>query len=129
MTVRLIAAAILALEALGLAVLLVWQVMAMLAGDTGSLASAIALATLTLVGAVAVAAFAAATARDQSWGRSGGIVVQALILAVALGELTGENANPAAAALIAAPALVCAVLLILTVRAAGRQEGGRGQQP
>lgn len=128
MMVRLIAAAILACEALGLAVLLVWQVVAMMSGDTASLASAIALAALTLVGAVAVAAFSVATARGQSWGRSGGIVAQALILAVALGELTGENANPATAALIAAPALVCGVMLILTVRAAGRQARA-GEQP
>jgi hypothetical protein len=121
MPVRLSAAVVLFLEATGVAVLLAWQVMAMVAGDIVSVPSASALAVLTLVGAFAVGAFAVGTARGRSWGRSGGIVIQALILAVALGELTGEEANPLLAALIAAPALLGGALLFLAVREAGKQ--------
>jgi len=121
MPVRLLAAAILFLEAIGVAVLLAWQVMAMMSGDIVSLSSALALAVLTLVGALAVGAFAVGTARGRSWGRSGGIVMQALILAVALGELTGAEANPLLAALIAAPAILGGALLFLAVRDAGKR--------
>jgi multisubunit Na+/H+ antiporter MnhF subunit len=124
MSLRHAAAVVLALESVGVVVLLVWQVRAILTGDTVSLSSALALAVLTLVGAVAIAGFAAATARGRSWGRSGGIVVQALILAVALGELTGADANAALAALIALPGVVGGVLLVLAVRDAGRARRG-----
>lgn len=120
MTFRLAAAAILALEAVGIAVLLLGEVGAIIAGDVASLSSALALAVLILVGVAAVAGFAVATARDRSWGRSGGIVVQALILAVAGGALFGEGANPGIAALLAIPAIVAAVLLFLAAREAGR---------
>ena len=48
---------------------------------------------LTAVGAAAVLAFAVAIWRGQSWGRSGGIVTQLLILAVALGAVTGAYAD------------------------------------
>lgn len=125
MPVRVLAAGVLVLEAVVVAALLVWQVVAIATGDIVSLSSALALAVLTLVGVFAVAAFAVATSRGRSWGRSGGIVVQALILAVALGELTGEQANPVIAAGIALPALVGGVLLFLAVRdAGGRARGG-----
>lgn len=126
MSPRNLAAVVLAVQALGLVALLGWQVVAMSAGDTVSPASALALAVLTLVGAVAVSAFAVATARGRSWGRSGGIVVQALILAVAIGELTGEDADAALAGLIALPGVVGAVLLLLSARDAGRARRDAG---
>lgn len=118
MIARPLAAAVLALEAAGIAILLVWQGVALAGGDTDSVVSSLALMVLTLLGVVAVAGFAFATWRGQSWGRSGGIVVQALILAVAIGALTGEGANPVFAAALALPAIVGAILLILAVRAA-----------
>lgn len=108
------------LEGLGLVVLVVWQIMAIAAGDTESIDSAIALIALTLVGAAAVIAFAIAIWRGQSWGRSGGIVTQLLILAVALGAATGAFAEPVLALAIAAPAVVVFVLLVLAARHAGR---------
>lgn len=115
-----IGAVLLGLEGAGIAALAIWQVLALVAGDTGSLESAIALVVLTAVGAVAVVAFAVATWRGQSWGRSGGIVVQLLILAVALGAVTGVYADAATGLALAAPALVTLVVLVLAVRAAGR---------
>lgn len=119
MPARVLAAGMLVLEAVVIAALLVWQVIAIVTGDIVSLSSALALAVLTLVGVLAVAAFALATARGRSWGRSGGVVVQVLIVAVALGELTGEQANPVIAASIALPGVVGGVLLFLAVREAG----------
>lgn len=123
MPVRVLAAAVLVVEAVAIAALLAWQVVAIVTGDIVSLSRALALGALTLVGVLAVAAFAVATARGRSWGRSGGIVVQALILAVALGELTGEQASPVIAAAIALPAVVGGVLLFLAVRDAGGGDG------
>ncbi|MFS0867911.1 histidine kinase [Microbacterium sp. 179-B 1A2 NHS] len=114
-----IAAAFLGLEALFVVLLAVWEGLALAGGDTDSVSSSIALLVLTLVAAAAVGAFAAAVWRGGSWGRSGGIVVQLLVLSVAGGTLTGDGANPQVAALIAAPAIVGLVLLIGAARAAG----------
>ncbi|RKT36385.1 hypothetical protein DEU34_0897 [Microbacterium sp. AG1240] len=118
MPVRVLAAAMLALEAVGALALVVWQIVALFEGDTVFLTTALALIVLTVVAAGALAAFAVATARDQSWGRSGGIVVQILILAVALGALTGAEADPLTALAIAAPGAIGLVLLVGAVRRA-----------
>jgi hypothetical protein len=115
-----IAAVLVGLEGLGLTALTVREIVAIAAGDTGSIESAIALAVLTLVGAAAVLAFAVAIWRGQSWGRSGGIVTQLLILAVAFGAATGSFADPSIAWALAIPALIVLVLLVLAVRDAGR---------
>lgn len=118
MPVRLAAAAFLGLEALGILALAGWQVVALIGGDTDSIVSSIALIVLTLIGAGIVGAFGIGTARDASAGRSGGIVTQLLILSVAIGAITGEWAAPAVAALIALPAVIGLVLLVLAVRRA-----------
>jgi len=115
-----IAAVLVGLEGLGLAALTVREVIAIVTGDTESIGSAVALAALTLVGAAAVVAFAVAIWLGQSWGRSGGIVAQLLILAVALGAATGSFADPSIAWALAIPALIVLVLLVLAVRDAGR---------
>ncbi|WP_426324307.1 histidine kinase [Microbacterium sp. E-13] len=114
------------LEGLGLAALLVREIAAIAGGDTGSIQSAVALMVLTLAGAAAVVAFAVAIWRGQSWGRSGAIVTQLLILAVALGAATGAFAEPVAALVLAVPALLVLVLLVLAVRGAGRSAPGPG---
>jgi len=119
-----LAAIVVGLEGLAILALVVWQVRALVTGDTGSFESALALVVLTAIGAVAVLAFAAATWRGQSWGRSGGIVTQLLILAVAVGAMTGAYAEPATGFALAAPAGVALVLLVLAVRAAGRNAPG-----
>ena len=59
----------------------------MVTGDTDDAVSSIALIVLTAIGAVALAAFALAVWRGHSWGRSGGIVSQLLVIAVALSQL------------------------------------------
>ena len=117
MPIRLAAAALLGLEALGILALAGWQTVALIGGDTDSVVSSIALIVLTMIGAAIVGAFAVATARDVSAGRSGGIVTQLLILSVAIGAVTGEWASPGIAVLIAVPAVIGLVLLVLAVRA------------
>lgn len=113
-----IAALLVALEGIGLVGLAGWQVAALAAGDTGNLATALALLVLTLAGAAIVLAFAVATWRCASWGRSGGVVTQLLILAVAAGAATGVYAQPLAALVLAGPALVTLVALIWAARTA-----------
>lgn len=112
------AAVIVGLEAVGLIVIVVRELLSLLSGDAASAPSGIALLVLTAVGAAAVAAFALALWRGRSWGRSGSIVVQLLILAVALGAATGAYAEPIVGLAIAAPAVVALILLILGARRA-----------
>lgn len=115
------AATLLAAEGIGLLVLLGWQIVAIVTGDTESVASAVALVVLTALGAAAVLGFAVATWVGQSWGRSGGIVTQLLVLAVALGAATGDYGHPAIAVGLAIPAIVVGLCLIAAARAAGRR--------
>ncbi|MCT9818714.1 histidine kinase [Microbacterium sp. W1N] len=112
------AAILLGLEGIGLLVLAGWELVALIGGDTVDPTSSLALLVLTVVGAVVVIALAVGVFRGASWGRSGGIVTQLLVLAVALGAATGPEGDAARAALIAAPALVTGVLLLLAARAA-----------
>jgi hypothetical protein len=115
------AAILLAIEGLAIGALVVWQIWALAVGDTDSIESAWALVVLTAVGAVAVIAFAVATWRGLSWGRSGGIVTQLLILAVAFGAATGVYSDATTGLVLAVPAVVTLVLLVISVRAAGRE--------
>ena len=113
------AAIIVGLEATGLAVVVVREIVALTAGDAASAPSAIALLVLTAVGAGAVAAFSVAVWRGWSWGRSGSIVVQLLILAVALGAATGAYADPLIGLLLAIPAVAALILLFVAARRPG----------
>lgn len=113
-----LAAAILALEALALLALAGWQIVAMAGGDTAELPTAIALFVFTIVAAVGVGAFAVAVLTDRSWGRSGGIVTQLLLLAVALGALTGQYAHPLVALALAVPGAIGLILLMRAAKAA-----------
>lgn len=117
-----VAAGILAVEAIGILVLVGWQLVAIVSGDVAEIPTAIALLVCTVVAAVAVAAFAVAVWRGHSWGRSGGILTQVLILAVAGGALTGVFANPLIALYLAVPALAGFVALIATARRAAARE-------
>ena len=114
-----LAALLVGLEGLALVTIAGWEIVALAAGDTESVTSAVALLVLTVVGAVAVIAFAVGIARGQSWGRSGGVVTQLLLLAVAAGALTGLDAQPATAVLLALPAVVTLAVLIAAARRAG----------
>lgn len=117
-----IAGFLLALEGIGLLILVGWEVVALVGGDTGILLTALALLVLTVAGAAIVLAFAGATWRRVSWGRSGGIVTQLLILAVALGAATGAYAQPFSALVLAVPALVVLATLIWATRTSAPRE-------
>ena len=112
------AGVIVLLEGAGIGALAVWEIVAVITGDTAALDSAIALIVLTLAGAAIVAVFGVATWRGLSWGRSGAIVAQLLILAVALGAATGQYAHPVTGVAIAIPAVIALVLLVTAVRGA-----------
>jgi len=121
------ATAVLGFEAGGLLVLAGWEIVALVGGDTGDAVSSIALIVLTLIGAAVVLAFSGAVWRGASWGRSGGIVVQLLILAVALGALGGgDEARPGVALALAVVAVPTLVLLFTAVRRAARADGAPG---
>ena len=119
------AAVIVGLEGVGLGVLAVLQVLSLVSGDIAYAPTAFALLALTIVGAAAVLAFAVGIARGRSWARSGGIVTQVLILAVALGAVTGDYAHPLTAAALAAPAVVALAFLIAAARRAAAGDGAR----
>lgn len=114
-----VGAIILAVECVGLLVLAGVQVVDLAVGDVRDAVSGIALIVLTVMGAAAVGAFAAATWRGASWGRSGGIVTQLMILAIALGAVSGAYAQPLTGFLLAVPAIAGFVVLLLAVRQAG----------
>ncbi|WP_456283606.1 histidine kinase [Microbacterium sp. JZ101] len=116
------AAVLVGLEAVGVLALAGWQVLALGSADVASMPSAIALLLLTLVGALAVGAFARGIARGLSWGRSGAIVVQLLIIAVAIGAATGEYAHVAVAVGLAVPAAIVLAVLLFAAREAGRAQ-------
>ncbi|MDL9980378.1 histidine kinase [Microbacterium candidum] len=113
-----VAAAVVGVEAIGVLALAGWQIVALAGGDTDSAVSAIALIVLTVLGGAAVGAFALGIWNGWSWGRSGGIVTQLLIIAVAIGALTGGDAQPLIALGLGIPALVVLGLLIVVARRA-----------
>jgi hypothetical protein len=116
-----LAGVLVTLEGAAVVALAIWQAVELAGGNTDSVTSAVALLVLTLLGAAAVIAFGVAILRDRSWGRSGGIVTQLLVLAVAGGAGTGPYAHPLVGAAVAAPAVITLVLLVIAVARAGRR--------
>ncbi len=116
----LVAGGLVVLEGVALAGLAVWQLVALAQGDTASPATAIALLVLTLIGAALVAWFGVAAARGRSGGRSGGIVVQLLVLAVAIGAVTGTYGHPLNGLQLGVPALIVLVRLVSAARRAAQ---------
>jgi len=117
-----IASALLALEALVLVLLTGWQIVEMIAGEAASVTTSIALIVLTLIAAVGVAAFAFAVWTGRSWGRSGGIVAQVLIVAIAIGSVQGGAGHWGIALALAVPAVVTFVALIGSARGAAPRQ-------
>lgn len=115
--VSIAAAVLVALEALAIGVLAVIQVGEILAGHSAEAATGIALLVLTIVMGVGVAAFAFGILREKTWGRSGGIVTQILILSIALGAATGTlYDHPLLGAVIAVPGILGLVLIVASSR-------------
>lgn len=116
------AAILVGLEGIAVAALAGLMMPSLIAGDTTDLGTAWALILMTVIAAVALFAFAIAILRDRGWGRSGAIVAQLLILAVALGAATGAYAHPLVALALTVPAVITLILVIAAARAAGRRD-------
>lgn len=110
------AAVLLALEAIALLLLTGVQLVELIQGDLASVATSVALVVMSLAATIALAAFAVAVWSGRSWGRSGGVVAQVLIFAVAVGSVQGGAAHWGVAAALAVPAIVTFVALILAAR-------------
>lgn len=123
-----VAALILALEGLAVFALAGWEMVALVTGDTDDAVSSVALIVLTVIGALALIGFAIAVVRGQSWGRSGGIVAQLLLLAVALGAITGPTPSPPTALVTALPAAGGLIALFSASRRAGARRQPRDPQ-
>ncbi|WP_102193019.1 hypothetical protein [Microbacterium aurantiacum] len=115
------AAAVLAVEGLALTAFAVIELTGLGAGDAASLPTALALIVLTLIGAVALFAFAAGTRRGRSWARSGGVVFQVLAVALALASLTLQPIPWMFTAGVGLPGLMGFILLIASARREAEQ--------
>lgn len=125
-----VATTILTVESVGVLALALWEILALLTGDSTSVGSSLALIVLTVIGGSAVTAFAVGVTRDRSWARTGGVVVQLLVLAVALGAVTGAYAHPLIGLALATIGVAGLVPLIFDIRRAGRErsDDGRGDR-
>ncbi|MCS3842160.1 hypothetical protein [Microbacterium sp. AK031] len=110
------AAAVLALEGAALTVIALVEMLGLGAGEAASLPTAIALIVLTLIGAVALFAFAVGTRRGRTWARSGGVVLQVLALGLALASLTVQPVLWTFVLGVGAPASAGLVLLLASAR-------------
>lgn len=119
------AATLLSIEALGLAALAIWQVVELITAETTSIASAIALVVMTLMAAAAVGAFSYGVAAGRQWGRSGGIVTQVLVFAVAVGSVTGAYPHWGIALALALPAVIGFVLILRAAKDAAPPRDAR----
>ena len=113
------AAAVLALEGLALLVFAGIEFAGLGAGDAASLPTALALIVLTLIGAVALFAFAFGARTGRSWARSGGVVIQVLAVALALASLTLQPVAWAFTLGVGLPGIIGFALLISSARREG----------
>lgn len=115
------AAAVLALEGLALLVFAGIELAGLGAGDAASLPTALALIVLTLIGAVALFAFAFGARTGRSWARSGGVVIQVLAVALALASLTLQPVAWAFTLGVGLPGIIGFALLISSARREGER--------
>lgn len=115
------AAAVLVAEGAALSVFALIELTGLGAGDASSLPTALALIVLTLIGAVALFAFAVGTRSGRSWARSGGVVFQVLAAALALASLTLQPIPWLFTAAVGLPGLIGFVLLIASARREAEQ--------
>jgi len=118
------AAAVLAAEGLALIVFALIELFGLGAGDASSLPTALALIVLTLIGAVALLAFAFGTRAGRSWARSGGVVFQVLAVAIGFAALTVPPVVWPFVLGVGLPGVAGFLLLIASARA----EGGRAPE-
>lgn len=117
------AATVLALEAVALVVFSIIEIAGVTAGDASSPPTAVALIVLTLIGALALAAFAFGTRAGKSLARSGGVVVQVLAVAIALAALTIHPVPWVFVLGVGLPGLLGFALLVTSARCEGVHHG------
>ena len=103
--------AVLALEALALAVAAGYFIIELLVEQPSSLANAIALSAVLAIGAVWVGFIVVGLYRGQAWTRAAVIVIQALFIAVAVGSFQGPNPRPDVGAVLLIPAVIALILI------------------
>ncbi|MEV7631251.1 hypothetical protein AB0N64_02460 [Microbacterium sp. NPDC089318] len=116
------AAIVLALEGVALGVVCLIELLALGSGQTASNVSGIALIVLTVLAAVALGAFSWGTLRRASWARSGGVVFQALGVALGLASLSIEPKVWLFTLAVGGTALIGLVLLISATRRDGASD-------
>ena len=119
---RLLAGVLVGAEALVVVGLTIWLGISLFTTPAFLLLSAIALFVLVLIGAIGVCAMTVGIFRGQRWARSGGVVVQILVLAVAFGAATDQFAHPELGLQIGIPAIVTLAVLIAEIRSVGRAD-------
>jgi hypothetical protein len=107
----LVLAAVLFLEAAGLAALTVVLIVELLVDRSDSFASAVALMVCAAIATVWVTVIALNSLRGRAWIRGASIVVQVLIAAVALGSFQGILPRADIGWLLLIPAIIVLVLL------------------
>jgi len=121
-------AALLALEAVALWALAVWELVELLTQPAASEASAIALLVLIVIAAAWVSAIAISVLREHSWVRGAAVVWQVVQVAVGIGFLQGADANVALGLALIVPAVVVVALLFtpsVMVATGARAAGAR----
>lgn len=122
------ASTLLALEGAALLVVALVEVFGLSAGDAVLLPSALALIALTVIGGAGLIGLGVAVFRGRSWGRSGGMVLQIIAVAMAMSAL-GVRPFPVLFFLaLAIPGAVGAVLLFLVSRSEGPRSRLRGDE-
>ncbi len=119
---RVVAGILVGAEGLVLIGASVWLLLSLFASPALSLVSAVALLVLVVICTIGVCAMAVGIFRGQRWARSGGIVVQVLVLAIAGGAAADQFGDVSLALKIGIPALVTFAILIAEVRSVGRAE-------
>ena len=109
-----VVSALLFLEAVALASIVVWLVVDLVTLRPSSYASAIALIVLVVIGVVWVGAVAIASLRRAHWSRAAAIVWQILQISIAVGAFQGLFARPDVGWLLLVPAITVIGLLLWT---------------
>ncbi|WP_040163688.1 hypothetical protein [Microbacterium gorillae] len=114
----LIAAVIVALEGVLILIYAGVQLLDLIGGGAAEVPTAIALLALTAVFGVGMLALAYGIARERTWGRSGGIVMQILLASVGLMLPAVFEVPGWVAVLVVAPAVVAFALILIASRRA-----------
>jgi hypothetical protein len=109
----LVLAVLLALEAITLWGVAVWQVIELLTAKPASFISAVAILVIVLIAAAWVSAIALNVLRHRSWVRAAAVTWQLLQIAVGIGLFQGVDANPVLGLAIVVPSLAVIGLMFV----------------